>query len=174
MVHHGERAPHDFDMPADAFPGVDADAFEAFRALKRLTVAYRHLMMKLFAERGTHPGQGACLFVLEKHPGLSQRELAEYLHVSAPAVTSMLQKMEKAGLVERTTDPADQRLTRLSITETGRDVLAGLHDVFGRQITVMFEGFDRDRILEFSSLLEQMTDNIVRSLRAGKTTTGEA
>ncbi|MGB4592534.1 MAG: MarR family transcriptional regulator [Coriobacteriia bacterium] len=154
--------------------GVDAESFRTYQALKRMTVMHRHLMMKAFAVKGTHPGQAMCLFVLGKHSGLSQRDLAEYLHVSAPSVTGMLQKMERAGLVERTTDPDDQRLTRISITEAGMALLGELHGVFGQEVNTMFEGMSDNDRAELARLLDIVNDNIARSLSAAHSTTEEA
>jgi len=42
---------------------------------------------------------------IARKPGISQRELADCLHVAPPTVANMLKSLEKAGFVER-------RLTR--------------------------------------------------------------
>lgn len=171
---HGHPMHKDFDLSAEPPEGVDPEAFKAFQALKRMTMMHRHLMMKTFAEKGTHPGQAACLFVLGKRGGISQRDLAQYLHVSAPSVTGMLQKMERAGLVERTTDAEDQRLTRITLTEAGLALLGELHDVFGREVDTMFEGMSDADKSELTRLTTIVNDNIARTLRASNPTTEEA
>ena len=44
---------------------------------------------------------------LSVNDGITQRDLAEALHVARPTVTKMLNAMEKAGLVRRRPDAAD-------------------------------------------------------------------
>jgi DNA-binding MarR family transcriptional regulator len=121
--------------------GVDelsADTFRAFIAAGRL---HGRLISRLVdADQGVHPGQIFCLRVASAHDGISQRELADELHVAAPSISRMLQGMEKAGLVERRDDERDQRVTRVYVTERGRalevkfrGVVAGyVKDTIGR------------------------------------------
>ena len=78
------------------------------------------LLRVMAAEQGGRPGRAGVLRVLTKHEGISQRELADLLHLSPPTVTTMLQKMEQDALIERWTDETDQRLTRIRLTQAGR------------------------------------------------------
>jgi len=59
---------------------------------------------------------------------LSQRVLAEKLLKSTGNISIVLKNMEKHGLVERTRDPEDNRLMRVSITAAGRDLIEGIMD----------------------------------------------
>ena len=118
---HGHRGPHG---PGDPFEitleGVDPLSVEVFRAFKRSMVLNRHLMMAALTDEDTHPAQAGCLLALSRADGISQSDLAVMLHVSRPTVTTMLQKMEAAGTIERRADEADQRVTRLYLTDAGR------------------------------------------------------
>ena len=44
------------------------------------------------------------LFQLHRDGRISQKELAQKLNVSAPSITSMIQKMEKSGYIVRNVD----------------------------------------------------------------------
>ncbi|WP_258050226.1 MarR family winged helix-turn-helix transcriptional regulator [Streptomyces finlayi] len=50
----------------------------------------------------------------------SQRRLADHTGLEALYVSKLARTLEAAGLLERTTDPADTRAVRLSLTEQGR------------------------------------------------------
>ncbi|MDR1151111.1 MAG: MarR family transcriptional regulator [Bifidobacteriaceae bacterium] len=53
-------------------------------------------------------------------------ELASALGVSRATMTGLLDRLEQAGLVERSTDPRDARGRLATATEAGRDALRGL------------------------------------------------
>jgi DNA-binding MarR family transcriptional regulator len=104
----------------DKLDGVDelsADVFRAFLGTMRL---HRRLMMQALADQGVHHGQAMCLRLLAVNDGITQRDMAEALHVAPPTVTRMLHSMQKAGLIRRSPDAVDQRLTRVELTAAGR------------------------------------------------------
>lgn len=114
-----ERGP-DLKMTIPELDGVDELSAQVFRAFLGTARLHVQLMFRTLSDSGTHPGQLMCLRVLTVNDGAAQRDLADMLHVSRPTVTKMLQGMEKSGLVERRTDEADQRLTRVYLTGAGR------------------------------------------------------
>jgi DNA-binding MarR family transcriptional regulator len=54
---------------------------------------------------------------------ITQNELAQRLLVTKGNVCGLIDRMEKAGLVGRTADPADRRANRLRLTASGRALL---------------------------------------------------
>lgn len=109
--------------------GVDELSAQTFRAFITTARLHGRLMMGLLAGGGAHPGQVFCLRVIAGHDGITQRDLAEELHIARPTVTKMLQGMERAGLIERRSDERDQRLTRVFLTERGRELEAKVRKV---------------------------------------------
>jgi MarR family transcriptional regulator, organic hydroperoxide resistance regulator len=69
-----------------------------------------------------HVGQEMILLQLWAEEGLTQSRLAELLCVEPPTITKMLQRMEQAGLLVRSSDPDDARVSRVSLTERGRSL----------------------------------------------------
>jgi MarR family transcriptional regulator, transcriptional regulator for hemolysin len=61
--------------------------------------------------------------------GASQRELAERMMIEPPTLVRHLDKLVEEGLVERRRDEHDRRITRVSLTEPGRQRLEELHGV---------------------------------------------
>ena len=64
----------------------------------RLMHRYTSVNYKRFPEIGIHPGQLAFVKAISEHEGISQRELAEGLHVKAPTVAVAVKRLEKADL----------------------------------------------------------------------------
>jgi len=57
-------------------------------------------------------------------------DLARYLEVTKAAITKMIDRLEKAGLVARQLSATDRRVIHPVITEAGRDRLLKSRDVF--------------------------------------------
>jgi MarR family transcriptional regulator, transcriptional regulator for hemolysin len=55
---------------------------------------------------------------------LSQRALADQLGVEGPSVVSMLDRLEKGGLVMRAPCPTDRRIKLIHLTDAGRALFA--------------------------------------------------
>ena len=88
--------------------------------LVQVCKAHRQCAESALNEHGVHAGQEMILLQLYSGEGIPQSQLAEALCVEPPTVTRMLQRMEASGLVERRADPADARVSLVSLTEQGR------------------------------------------------------
>ncbi|MFB4274829.1 MULTISPECIES: MarR family winged helix-turn-helix transcriptional regulator [unclassified Nonomuraea] len=105
---------------------LDATEMAAWRAfLSTSHLLERRIEEQLKAEAGlTHP-QYEILVRLADTPGRQMRmtELARGVVVSKSALTYQVGQLEKAGLVERTTCPSDDRGVLAVLTEAGRRCL---------------------------------------------------
>jgi len=73
---------------------------------------------------------------LAPSPGLSQRELADGMGIGGPALVRHIDRLESEGVVVRTRDAADRRITRVTLTPAGRR----LHD----ELTARMRQIDAD------------------------------
>ena len=89
--HHMRKTASSHDLPPLLLDGVDPLSARVLQALRKTIHVHKQLMAKTLAERGTHPGEAVCLRMLAQHDGMSQRDLADTLHLSRPRVTTMLQ-----------------------------------------------------------------------------------
>jgi DNA-binding MarR family transcriptional regulator len=153
----------DARSPVD-FEGVDPLSASVFRARKRTMRLNRRLLMRTMSERGGHPAQAGCLWTVAKHDGISQRDLAEALHLAPPTVTAMLQKMERHGFVERWSDEDDQRLTRIRLTQKGRDLNDELRSVHAEYIRATIGTMPEAERRELERLLDMLSESIETAL----------
>ncbi len=75
------------------------------------------------------PPQLFLLSCLEHGDGQKPRDLAEQVCLDASSLTGLLDRTEKAGLIERRPDPDDRRALRIYLTDAGRKTLCGLHGI---------------------------------------------
>ena len=157
--------PPDDLLPRFELNGVDPLSYEVFRAFMRNLHLHRQLMLRTLAEDGAHPGQAVCLRMLAGHDGISQRDLGHALDLTPPTVTAMLQRMEKAGMIERRPDADDQRVTRVHLTDEGRRLEERLRAVFARYIGQAVGSMSDDDRRQLARLLGIVAENTARSLR---------
>jgi len=70
------------------------------------------------------PTQGAALNTIACHGPLTPSELAGREKIQRPTATRVLARLEEAGLVARTADPADRRSSLVAVTASGDALLA--------------------------------------------------
>lgn len=116
----------------------------------------------LLEKIGIYPGQPPLLFVLSKYDGLSQRELAEKLHIKAATITVMLKRMEKANLVERLPDQVDQRISRVYLTDKGKDLIADIKKSLKTVEEECFKDFTIEEQMQLKELLTKMRNNLAK------------
>ncbi|WP_431033804.1 MarR family winged helix-turn-helix transcriptional regulator [Streptomyces sp. P6-2-1] len=76
-------------------------------------------------ERELSHEQAFTLGYLVQHPGAMQRDIAEASRTSAASVSSLLKGLERRGLVERRTEPGDERSKRVYATPEATEQIAG-------------------------------------------------
>lgn len=120
---------------------------------------------RLFRPHGLTAPQFNVLNLLELYAeasGCSQRELADMLVVDRSNVTGLIDRMESAGWVRRTDDPADRRVYRVKLTASGRrlwtKVAPGYADVV-RQVTARL---NERRMGEAVELLATLREDATR------------
>ena len=88
------------------------------RAWYGLNQAFRRRIL----HTGLTPDQFTALRNLNEagRPGLIQSELTERMSSDPNTIASLVDRMSKAGLIERAPDPEDRRAYRLKINATGR------------------------------------------------------
>ena len=88
------------------------------------------------------------------HPNM--RALAAHLSITAPSATSLVRRLEKDGLVSRTTDPHDRRSARLSLTRKGKRALAKTLARGARILEEVFGVLSSRELAAFTRALERI------------------
>ena len=117
-------------------------------------------------ELGVHPGQVPVLKLLFHQQGLSQKEIADHLCVKPPTVTVTIQRMEKLNLIYKKQDEHDQRVSRIFLTEQGKNVIKQLKQNNFHLENEAFHGFSPEELEEFNGFLIRIRENLKKT--AGK------
>ena len=138
----------------------EAESLDAlFAQICRLKHARVHTLLETL---GLYRGQPSVLQALWEQEGLMHTELARRLQVQPATITKMLQRMERAGFVERRPDPDDQRVSRVYLTESGRAVRADVQQVWQRLDEEAFAGFTLQERVLLKRFFLRIRDNLQR------------
>src|SRR3954469_2557647 len=78
--------------------------------------------------------------------GLSRNELRDRMLTRMPDVTRLLDRMEEAGLVERTRGEEDRRMVNTRLTPRALELLASLDSIVAEREKSFFSGVPREQI----------------------------
>lgn len=101
-------------------------------------------------------GDFVVLDALAGQDAASQHDLAQRVSVNRTIMVKLLDRLQEAGLVTRTRNPANRRTYMLSLTDSGRAALAGMREEIAERnerITAALTPAERRR---FSELLSQL------------------
>ncbi|MDD3429137.1 MAG: MarR family transcriptional regulator [Oscillospiraceae bacterium] len=93
-------------------------------------------------------------------PGISVGELARKLGQATPSITQKLNVLFDKGYIERSQNEKDRRITYISITQSGSQILKDSHDQFKEMLENLTEKMGEKNIKELIILLKQLTSTV--------------
>jgi len=124
--------------------------------------AQRKAAEEVFRARELSFEQGFALTFLVQNPGVIQRDLARMTRTTAGAVSSLLQGLERRGLVERRMEPGDDRSKRLYPTPAGTDLIAGVDTTMDTVQETILGPLNRAERATLQTLLSKITAALPR------------
>ncbi len=118
---------------------------------------------QLLENIGLYRGQPHVLRSLWKQEGITQSNLAAQLSITPATLTRMLQRMEKNGFIVRKSDDKDLRVTRVFLTEMGREIENKVKEVWEIMEDETFQGIRDDELNHLRKGFNQMRLNLVNS-----------
>lgn len=88
---------------------------------------------------------------------MRRSELAEKVGLSPSGVTRLLNPMEKIGLIEKEDNPRDARVSLVTLSEAGKEIIEEAKVSFEYASVSLFESLDKKRLSAFSELLKVTT-----------------
>lgn len=107
-------------MPAQASTSLDAAELASRLRVSVWRVARR---MRHESHPGISPTLHAALFTVETHGPITAGQLARHENVTKPTATRTIHALLEQGLITRTSDPLDGRVTWLQVTPEGKKLL---------------------------------------------------
>ncbi|MBY0754628.1 MarR family transcriptional regulator [Clostridium sardiniense] len=136
------------------------DNFSFHKLLGQVVRLHFCLTHKTLEKEGLYPGQPPLLYALYDEDGLSQKEIAEKLHLKPATITVMIKRLEKAGFIKKVADENDQRISRIHLTEKGISSCVDLKSMVKQIDDICLHNFTDDDINSLKILLERIQTNL--------------
>jgi DNA-binding MarR family transcriptional regulator len=113
-----------------------------------------------------------CFSLVQQRGPMTAGELAEQTGLTTGAITGIVDRLEKAGLVQRVRDLTDRRrvILEVRLTPAQEQMLQQLYGPMGGAIAQLVEGYDAEdqaMISEFLVKATEILENATRDLRQG-------
>lgn len=116
-------------------------------------------------ERELTQEQSFVLGYLQRQPGAIQRDIAEITRTSAASVSSLLQGLERRGLIERRSDAENARTKRVFATPAGIALIDGFTDAMLALDDGLLAPLDSNERKQLRSLLTKITAELPEPTR---------
>jgi len=92
--------------------------------------------------------------------GMTQSELAEVLELEPIAIGRVIDRLQKAGFIERRADPADRRAWRLYLTQRAHAVVDDMESISTKLFREAQRGISAADLKIMINVLARMKDNL--------------
>lgn len=120
---------------------------------------------KILAERDIEAfngAQGRILYVLFQEDGVPIKTVSEKCGLAITSLTTMLERMEKGGLILRKQDSADKRKTLLFLTDKAKDLENDYVAVSKEMGDIYYQGFTEEEVRAAEDYLDRIRQNLER------------
>lgn len=104
--------------------------------------------------------QGRILYVLWQEDGVPIKIISEKSGLAITSLTTMLERMEKNGLISRKADEADKRKTLLFLTDKAKELKEAYDSVSNEMGNIYYRDFTDKEILQFEEYLNRIRVNL--------------
>jgi DNA-binding MarR family transcriptional regulator len=132
-------------------------------ALTQAARSMRTAITRNLGDSGLYAGQDGVILALAEEDGLPAGSLAQKLGVKAPTITRTIGRMEAQGFVERRADAEDARLTKVYLTDSGRNTVARINASSAACDALATRGFSDKEIRTAVRLLKAIDSNLLTS-----------
>lgn len=113
-----------------------------------------HIMRLLYEGKAS---QKRILMILNESGTITQRDLTERLGIQPGSASEILSKLEHAGLIIRTQNEADRRMTDIRLTDAGKELATEALVQRKKRHEEMFSCLSEEEKQELLSLLEKVS-----------------
>lgn len=134
---------------------------EFIRSFQEIQPKFSRLLTRLLNEVGLSLPQFAVLNQLVDLRTLSMTEMSRRLHITKPAVTHHVDRLEKRALLKRIPHATDRRVFILEILPKGERIVRRTQDHFLKLLLKTLRAFrakERETIRRFYTLLSRTLD----------------
>ncbi|MDQ0496179.1 DNA-binding MarR family transcriptional regulator [Paenibacillus brasilensis] len=157
--------PNKVKMLSDKFPNLDPQSLSTLVLFMQTSHEIYNGVSSLLCEYGLSVGNLKILIYLFLYDrSLTPSELAEYSGVTRSTITSVIDKLERDGLVRRST-LTDRRMTAISLTDKGKKLMTEKIPKFTLLFADLMSEFTQEDHIYFTTLLQKLSSGLERIKR---------
>lgn len=104
--------------------------------------------------------QGRILYVLWQQDAITISRLSSQTSLANTTLTSMLDRMERSGLVSRKPSPTDRRAQLICLTDKARSLQQEYDRLSDEMNALYYRGFEPEEIRQLENYLQRILDNL--------------
>ena len=131
-------------------------ALDTFIKLNRAAESFNARLQPALTAQGLTPGQFAILEALLHVGPMHQRDIGRRLLRSHANITTVLDNLERDGLIQRVRGTEDRRFITVSLTPAGRDRITGVFPGHAAAITAGMAALTADEQVELGRLCKKL------------------
>ncbi|PST18736.1 MarR family transcriptional regulator [Mesorhizobium plurifarium] len=139
---------------------IVAEANDLASVLVQAARSMRTVLSRNLVASGLYAGQDGVMLALAETDGLTAGALAAKLGVKAPTMTRTIGRMEAQGFLERRPDRDDARLTKVYLTDLGRDRLQIIAEAGQHSEKLATRGLTDKQVRTLMKLLRAVDSNL--------------
>ena len=127
----------------------------------------QHRIMEQLKNTGLTIGQPKVLDYLKEHDGSSQKEIASGCFIEAGSLTSILNRMEEKGLIERRILNGNRRSFHIFMTESGQKNQKLIETTFSEIEAQALMGISEEEYAAFMVTYRKIYKNLMNTEKEG-------
>lgn len=136
------------------------DWLEQSTIFLRLGKAYNAATQSFEALTGVGAARWRLLYLISQQPLVSQKRLVQQVRVDPGSITRQLSALQHDGLIERSDDPQDTRLTRVRLTAAGQAEVRRVMRLRKRFLDQMVQGLPPAEMKTCMNVLDAICRNL--------------
>jgi DNA-binding MarR family transcriptional regulator len=117
-----------------------------------------------FRPLGLTVAQMPVLYALMDGSSLTQQQLASLAQIEQPTMAQLLDRMDRAGLILRSSNPDDKRSSLVSLTPVALKRLPRVRESLAKSSKDMLKGLSAREIATLCSLMQRVLENLVAAV----------
>jgi DNA-binding MarR family transcriptional regulator len=159
---------HDYpemsDAPKAAPAAITLDNYVLSESVGYLISRVRSTMWNMVtqhttSELGITSTQASIMFMLAVGKCATAADIAREYGIDASAVTRLIDRLEKRGLLSRVRSEADRRVVRLALTDDGRAMAEKVPMIFTTVLDKLLTGFSPEEVGFLKNMLRRILAN---------------
>lgn len=122
----------------------------------------RNTFDRKVAALGVTRSQWSMIAMVARHPGATQRSIAEHLEMSEASAGRLIDRLCEDGLLERRERRDDRRARSVFLTDKAEPLLARLGTIAADGEQHLFAGFSEDEIAQLLGYMNRIYRNAIR------------